>query len=704
MPKVFKVYSANTTSLHSMLSSLPVEELQAQIMELPSPDGSFRTFKVWQSPMMEEALAAKYPNIKTYSGVATDNHAVTIKMDYTVSGFHAMIFDGNNTYFIDPYSNVNDGFYSCYYKRDYARPANKIMTCEVPDRNSEMGKAENLTASGLPNLQYRLNGTSKRTFRLALACTGEYSNAVTTGTPTKAAVLSAMITSVNRVNGVYERELGVHLSLIANEDTLIFLDGVTDPYDNNSGGTMLSQNQNTIDARIGSENYDIGHVFSTGGGGIANSGCVCKGNKAGGVTGGSNPVGDPFDIDYVAHEMGHQFDADHTFNANTGSCNGNGVSSCAYEPGSGTTIMAYAGICGSGNDIQQHSDAYFHAKSLDQIGAFLVSATGATCASTVPSLNIPPLVPFFSQSYDIPMLTPFEITAPEAIDVDHDTLTYCWEQWNRGDFRQSIANVRVKGPIFRSFAPETSRTRVFPEISKVLAGVTSYLGEKLPDTTRVLTFRLTVRDIYNGTGTFNFSDDSVHLDVTHLAGPFKVLTPAAVNWMGASTQTVTWDVANTDVAPVYCPYVDIYLSVDGGFSFPYLVKLHTPNDGTESVTIPNVVTTNQARIKVKGNGNIFFNVSTADFTITFNTGVPQVGWNNDIKIFPVPASDLIHLTISNNLKLNVSVINTIGQEIWSGVLLKALDIPVSSWAKGVYYVQLTDVASGEKVVRPIVIQ
>src|SRR5690606_22782836 len=180
--------------------------------------------------------------------------------------------------------------------------------------------------------------------------------------PTKLNVLSAMVTTINRVNGIYEKELSVSLELIGDNDTLIYLNGSTDPFDaNNNGGALLGQNQTNTNTVIGAANYDIGHIFSTDGGGIAFLGCVCANNqKARGVTGSPSPVGDPFDVDYVAHEMGHQFGANHSFNA----CSGTESQQNAFEPGSGSTIMAYAGICGPVNNLQANSHDYFHITSL----------------------------------------------------------------------------------------------------------------------------------------------------------------------------------------------------------------------------------------------------------------------------------------------------------------------------------------------------
>ncbi|PZF75029.1 reprolysin-like metallopeptidase [Taibaiella soli] len=708
-PDQFLVYTANNQVLKSQLLNISEDPAMAQVIQLPMPDGSFRSFRIWQTPMMEKNLSDRYPGINTFTAVATDNKTVTAKIDYTLSGFHAMIFDGANTAFIDPYSNTNDGYYISYYKKDYTRPAGQTMACTVGSEQIAGQTAEPiaLNKTGLPDLTplNRTNGTQKKTYRLALACTGEYSVAVAGASPTKAAVLSHMVTSINRVNGVYEREVAVTMTLIGNEDTLIFLDGTTDPYTNNSGGTMLAENQQTVTNLIGTANYDIGHVFSTGGGGVAFQGCVCSASyKARGVTGSGSPVGDPFDIDYVAHEMGHQYGAGHTFNANTGSCQGNADTTISYEPGSGSTIMAYAGICGAGDNLQQHSDAYFHAASLNQISNYITTGYGSTCAVASSTGNTPNTVGAFNASYNIPFKTPFELTAPAAIDATADTLTYCWEEWDLGDFNTSFAPTRRFGPIFRSFTPDSSSTRVFPTPVKLLANITSYLGEKLPDTSRKLCFRLTTRDIFNGLGCFNFPTDSIHLNVVYTTTPFTVTSPnTAVNWTGATQQTITWNISGTNAAPISCDSVTIYLSVDGGYNYPYTVAT-VPNNGSATVTIPNVATTTKGRIKVKGNNNVFFNINNTNITLTYNqtAGVPTIVNNADIKIYPVPASDVVNISNNTRSVLQSTVINSVGQTVWKGTITQTAAIAVNSWAKGMYYIRMTDEKGQQSVANFVV--
>jgi hypothetical protein len=698
-PDRFKVYLLREESLKALLQQAPPGSNHAIAISLPDPDGNMRTFRVWETPVMAPELSAKYPQIKTYTATDIDNPRISAKLNYSPWGFHAIIFDGDNTYLIDPFSNESNSYYLAYYKRDYRRGEAELMHCEM-----QVGDHD-------PSPSHRTHGDVKRTYRLALACTGEYAAAVAGPTPSKPAVMARMVVSINRVNGVFERELATTLQLVANTDTLIFLDAGTDPYSNTSGSAMMAQNQAVTDSRIGSANYDIGHVFSTGGGGVAQKGSVCDNSqKARGVTGSLNPQGDAFDIDYVAHEMGHQFGADHTFNTNLGACGGgNRTPGSAFEPGSGSTLMAYAGLCG-GDNLQGQSSVYFHARSLEQITTYL--NTGGTCATTTPANNTPVTLPSFARTYNIPFLTPFELTAPQPVNSSSSSPTWCWEEWDLSNNELTWTSTRLTGPLFRSFPPDTSKTRVFPQLVKLLDNVTSYVGERLPDTARKLHFRLTARQIHDGFGSFNFPDDTVVLNIIRTAMPFSVTNPnsSQINWTGGTTQTVTWQVGGSDLSPVNCDLVDIFLSVDGGYTYPFLLREKAPNTGSATITVPNTRTTANARIKVKGHGNIFFDISNENFSITHNNNLPypsrvtQRDWTEEVHVFPVPATNVLHVRTAPGRVLSVGLYSMTGQAMWNREIHGEAAIPVSGCAPGVYYLRLADPISGLRDVRPVVLQ
>lgn len=400
---------------------------------------------------------------------------------------------------------------------------------------------------------------------------------------------------------------------------------------------MLPQNQNNMTLVIGPANYDIGHVFSTGGGGVATLNSPCGSNKARGVTGLSMPVGDPFYIDYVAHEMGHQFGARHTFN---NSCDDNRSNTTAMEPGSGSTIMAYAGICPP--NIQANSDDYFHAISLQEIGNFVSFGGGSTCDTPIPFDNDPPVVNA-GPNYTIPISTPFVLSA-EAVDPDGDPLTYCWEQWDPeiGAIMPPAAT-NVQGPMFRSFDPSSAPQRYFPRLQDLVNNV-SPAWEVLPSITRPMEFRVTVRDFADLTAGCT-EEDNLFVNVNAAAGPFVVTSPnTAVTWTEGQMQTVTWDVALTNLSPVSCANVDIFLSYDGGFTYPVTLASGIPNNGVAQVILP-AGATNTARIMVKGNGNIFFDISNTDFIIQL--GAP------DFATSATPSSALLCPVDSADFNLNI---------------------------------------------------
>jgi hypothetical protein len=520
-----------------------------------------------------------------------------------------MVFAPNATFLINPHSQGDVFHYVCYARngvmrgRQFTAPQVACNLVASPQRLEELRQLVAMSPQ-------TPTGPQLRTYRLACAATGEYTQfhggTVTLGQ-------AAIVTAMNRVNGIYETELAVRMTLVANNSSLVYTNGATDPYTNNDGFAMLSENQSNIDLVIGSANYDIGHVFSTGGGGVAGLGVVCvAGSKAEGVTGLSNPIGDPFYVDYVAHEIGHQFGGNHTFNSNAGSCGGgNRNASTAYEPGSGSTIQAYAGICGS-HDLQPNSDAYFHTISFDEMVAYTNSGGGSSCAVITNTGNSAPVITVPTGGFTIPLSTPFTLTG-SATDPNGDALTFCWEEFDLGPAGDP-STPSGNAPIFRSFNPTTNATRTFPKLSDLLNN-TQTIGEILPSYARTLTFRLTARDNRSGGGGVDRSSN-VQFSVSGSAGPFTVTAPnTAVSWEALTTQTITWDVSNTNIAPVNCANVKISLSTDGGTTFPIVILASTPNDGVEAITVPDNQTTT-ARIKVEAVGNIFFDISNVNFTIT----------------------------------------------------------------------------------------
>ncbi|MGH9841198.1 MAG: reprolysin-like metallopeptidase [Blastocatellia bacterium] len=624
MPQAYRTLRLDTEALDQLLARAPQEspESLAQspvVISLPLPDGGFTRFRVVESPIMEPALAAQFPQIRTYSGQGIDDPAATMRCDLSPRGFHAIALGTGGAIYVEPYAPDEQRAYISYYQKDYLR-GDPSWGCSVLDHDQDQ------TRAGAASQQALSHGGTLRTYRLAVAATGEYTG-FHGGTLERA--LAAIVTTINRVNAIYQREVAVRLTLVAGQARIIYTNPNNDPYTNDDGRQLLDENQRNLDAVIGSNNYDIGHVFSTRGGGLAQLSSVCNSaRKAMGQTGSPSPVGDPFDVDYVAHEIGHQFGGSHTFNGAAKKCSGNRTPSAAYEPGSGSTIQAYAGICGE-QDLQPNTDPYFHVKSLEEITSFITNGGGAACGVPFNTGNAPPAVNAGAE-FTIPARTPFTLVAAGS-DPNGHPLTFAWEQYDLGPISPPDTDDGFR-PIFRSFAPRPEASRTFPRLADILANRETY-GESLPATTRGITFQVTARDNQAQGGAI--ASAATRVNVQAGGGPFAVTRPnASIAWAGGSTETVTWDVANTNAAPINCANVKITLSTDGGNTFPIVLAESTPNDGSHSVLVPNTATTS-ARIKVEAVGNIFFDISNANLTITrgggggntiaLASGVPQTG-------------------------------------------------------------------------------
>ncbi|AEV98828.1 peptidase [Niastella koreensis] len=623
-PTNFQLFDLNFTPLRNQAFKVAGNAAtRSTIISLPNADGQIEQFEITEASNFEPALQARFPEIRAFSGRGITDRSATLKLSLSPQGLQAMVFrTEKETEFVEPYS-ADHTVYTVFKKQPKTLP----WKCSTPESRLANDLSSQVNASPA-----RSTGDMK-TMRLAQSVTAEYSNYFgATSASQVSLVLAAVNATLTRCNGVYEKDLAIHLNLISATTNVFYYNASTDPYSDAStgaGGAWNGELQSTLTSVIGAANYDIGHLFgASGGGGNAGCiGCICVDNSKGsGFTSPADgiPQGDNFDIDYVVHEVGHQLGANHTFSMSN---EGTGVN---VEPGSGITIMGYAGI--TSQDVAPHSIDIYHAASIAQIQSNL---SGKTCPVTtsISGTNATPVANAGS-NYTIPISTPFALTGSATDANAGDVLTYCWEQNDNASSSQTGASsvasaTKASGPNWISFAPSTSPVRYFPQMATILAGglVSGPLTggdagantEALSSVSRTLHFRLTVRDNapYSSTapvsiGQTNFADMTV--TVTNSSGPFSVTSPnTAVSWAGGSSQTITWNVASTTAAPVSCANVKISLSTDGGTTFSTLVA-STANDGSEVVTIPNTPTTT-ARIKVEAIGNIFFDISNTNFTI-----------------------------------------------------------------------------------------
>lgn len=593
----------NSAALIDKLTKTEKSIFDSALLELPLANGTQMLFKFEPSNVMAPELAARYPDIKTWRIYNPENPAITGRIDIGPQGFHGLIntADGDRI-FIDPENDDGDDLYTSLSRKENEESISNDFQCGVHEDSALQAKPELTTTT---NKTLSNPADSLLTYRLAIATTGEYTQLFG---GTKEDAMAAVVTTVNRLNQVYERDLSIHLQLVADNDDLLYTNPNTDPYSNEDASAMVDENIVNINSVIGNTNYDIGHVFGTGNtGGLAFINSVCGPYKAGGVTGSNSPSGDAFNIDYVAHEIGHQLGASHTFNGHQLNCSaGNRAADSAVEPGSGSSIMAYAGICGTDN-LQSHSDAYFHSTSIAQIFNYTRNSSGSSCGTSYETPNNKPTVDA-GADYTIPAETAFVLTGTSN-DVDEDSLLHSWEQTDANGSAGGLYTDLGDNPLFRVWPPVSGTSRFFPALNDELTH-TSSIGETLPSTSRTMNFSLLVRDNNGGVAV-----DQMKVHVVNNGMPFAVTSQSSNQTLSAGQSiSVVWDVAGTNAPPINCPTVGIKLLEHTGTATELLAS--TANDGAEVVTIPeNIVSINDSHIAVACNNNIFYAVSRGDIYV-----------------------------------------------------------------------------------------
>ena len=624
----FEVFTFNEESFKKKIANAPkrgsdLSRNSNVIIELPNENGNVEKFKIFESSIFAPSLAAKYPNIKSYVGVSLTNPGTTLRMSTSPKGIQTMVSSTNkNTVFMQPVEG-DKGKYIVYNRKSRGNTKEEKFICSTID---EFKKDDSQNTNSFSR---DANDQILRKFRIAISVNGEYT---TYHGGTVEGALAAINATMTRVNAVFETDMAVTFEL-QDFPQLIYTNAATDPYSASLSAWNVEL-QNTLTNTIGNAAYDIGHMFgATGGGGNAGCiGCVCRDdtasttdeNKGAGITSPADgkPEGDKFDIDYVAHEIGHQMGANHTFSHST---EGTGVNA---EPGSGSTIMGYAGITGS--DVQPDSDPYFHYHSIKQITDNITNTRTCWQNNNPVTLTNNPPVAEAGSNYTIPQGTAYVLRG-SATDADGgDNLMYCWEQTDSGQVTISnFGPTRTVGAMARSLAPVASPNRYIPKLSRVVAGQLTETNptdgggsdwETVSTISRDLNWALTVRDrqpTAMGLGG-QTSFDTMKITVDATAGPFAVTSQTTnVTWNVGSSQTVTWDVAGTDSGNVNTPTVNILLSTDGGATFPVTLASNIANDGSETFTVP--VTgqgdSDKVRIIVEGNNNIFYAMNSTNFTL-----------------------------------------------------------------------------------------
>ena len=621
----YQLFSLNLDNFKILLADVPsrknIGSSPMVVINFPDKKGNMEQFQVSETSTLAPEIAIKYPNIKTYIGFSLDNPGGRIRFSISPQGLKTMsTYPNKPALFTVP---LNKGDKSLYisYDRSMRIDSKKDFEC--------LTENENVPIKEIISLNRDANDQILRTLRIAISTTGEYTNFWDDGDDTNGDAqedaLAALVSTLNRTNEVFEVDMAITFQLVTGTE-IIYPTSSTDPYT----GSFNSQLQSTLTSEVGESNYDIGHLFNYGGnnGNAGCIGCVCvDGQKGSGFSshsftdndGGPN-MDDFFDIDYVPHEIGHQMGGNHTFSQSN---EGTGVN---YEPGSGTTIMGYAGITGA-NDVQDHSDPYFHYGTINQV---LNNLDTRTCWTSSEITNNPPVADA-GDDYTIPQGTAFKLVGSASDSDEEDVLTYTWEQVDSGTTTSSnFGPTKTSGAVWRSRPPSSNPIRYMPVRSRVLSGeLTEANPQETEDNTswetvstvaRSLNFALTVRDRSetNGVGQFPQSDfDFMTVTVDGSSGPFAVTSQTTnETWNVGESQTITWDVAGTDTGSVNTSSVNIYLSTDGGLTFPFLAASNVANDGSHTFSVPSVDgDTDQLRVMVEGNDNIFYAINSTNFTL-----------------------------------------------------------------------------------------
>lgn len=696
----------------------------SKLLKFPDENGNFVTYKIIESSNFSEELQKKYSDIKSYSGFNVDNPNQRINFSLSPQfGLYGSLIDGDKSILIDAYTK-NKSSYIIYDKSNLVNGSNNFK-CNVDSNENGLG-IENLDFNKVKTKSSKtLNEGSLRKYRFAVTTTTEYSNYViqqaniSNGTvdEKKAAILAAVNLSLTRINGVLKNDVGIFLELIPNTDLLFFIDN--DTFNNMNASQMIDENIIVANRIIGTNNYDIGHLFfkvnsPNDSNGLAYTPSVCENNyKAGGVTGSDSPIGDAFDIDYVTHEIGHQLGANHTQNNNC-----NREISASMEPGSGSTIMGYAGICPA--NVQQHSNDYYHTKSIEEI---LNTINFGSCGQLISTTNTTPIITTeLKNTYNLPIATAFALET-SATDANGDQLTYTWEQMNP-EVAETTASgslplsSNTRGPSFRSFSPKKEGIRYFPRIEKILTNELVFTSnpynsnnydvnnwEVIPNVARTMKFSVTVRDNNSQVGLTARQD--LNLNFVAQAGPFKVTSQSInENWKQNNQATINWDVAGTNANGINTQNVKILLSTNGGQSFDKVLVESVPNNGSYTFTVPGGLgNTENARIMIKAIDNVFLAVNSANFSIESSLDTDDLTNEKSLSIYPNPSNGILNIQFEKSFKNgDIRVTDMTGRTVYSNKLTYAStqQINLSNLSNGVYIISLE--LDNENISKKIVIK
>lgn len=682
-----KIAKSSLTAQISLSDFYVNLESKQQTITLPNPDGTFEEYLIKPSQVVANEVAHLY-TIKTFTGHKIDNPSILVACDIDDLGFHAAVYAPESTYFIEPVSET--GSHIVYYKKESnATP----IKCSSKDHDHGHDKANRAFApAGI---------TAKKDFRIAVTAAGEFSQQFGGSPYNVTNVLNAIASGINMIRPIYIRDVGVTFTLVT-DNSLIFENPETDPFNDTDADDFLDIVHATIDNAVGGANYDLGHlVMWANTGGVAYLGAVCAPDAKGGGFSGSDFSETTLWVDYAAHEIGHQFGSNHNFTSEECGTSADGY---RFEPGEGSSLMSYAGVCDETARYQSASDPFFHYTSIEQMMA-VINNTSCSTNSTTGNSDDP--VADAKADIKIPKQTPFILVgAGSDANDEADQLTYGWQQHD-GDGQATSGSPSCQlttNALFRFRPPSSNNFRSFPAWSDVMAGNNDQQWEKLPCVARTINFSMTVRDNNETFG--RVANDKMVVTVEN-TGPFEVLTPnEAGTTEGGSTQEVTWSVNGTDG---HCPKVDILATLDGGQTFQVLEE-NVDNDGSQNITVPNENST-QARILIQchvdggfRSASTFYDISDADMIINESTVGVGNFQNIALSVYPNPADSVLNIKVGNSEAFDTQLVSMTGVVIKSNSFTTSGTIDISNVTAGVYLLQINQNSTGNKTVKKIVIK
>lgn len=669
LPAKYQTWRLDFSAMKTALSAAPMEFTEAArtrpvAVAIPNASGAIEEFAVWETAIMHPELGARYPEIRTYAGRSLTHPGRTVRISNTPRGFNAMILRPDfGVEYVKPYVSGHVEDYIAYDRADEPAASNPNLTTGLmPGKAALPALSEQPYAPSVESRGDVLEPVKLRVYRYAASCTGEFGKDHGGTVPL---ALAAVVEYTNEVNAAFERDIDLRFQLVPNNDKVIFVDPLTDPFMGTEAGEWLYQNPGVLNSVITPAKYDLGHVYARYMGGSAAGvagaiGNACGGSKGEGCSTGSLQSNGRYEARFlivIGQEVGHQMGGGHTWNR----CDGGGgrQGNTAFEPGSGSTIMSYGGACGSDN-VQSYSDLYYHAGSIEEIKNYYTQGGGSVCGYFVETTNNHPVVTLsYTDGFHIPISTYFELNG-SATDPDGDKLSYSWEEMDAGP-EVPLGEPSGNAAIFRTWLADTVNTnRYFPRLQTIISGGSSIV-EQLPTYTRDLTFRLTARDNRPNGGGVHWVD--VAFRATDKAGPFRVNYPNVngVTWRVGEYVNVIWDVANTDKAPVNCQKVNIRLSTDGGKTYPIMLAQGVNNDGSQYVLVPNNLSL-ACRVRVDAADNVFFDISNSNFRI-LNPSTPalSLGLSNDAGRVCQPGSFSTQVLTAGTLGFSTSVALSVPQ-------------------------------------------